>query len=187
MKEWFVSELQESLVTSVHDVQMTLNYLDSRGDLDINHIRIFGEGSGGTIAILSASADPRIKAVDVLDPWGDWPEWLAKSPQVPDSERPNYLTPEFLAKVSPPDPIQWLPISGAHPLRLEQTLFTSETPDAVRRRLLEALPPGAISIQYKDPVEYPCEASTEGKILDWLRQKLSTSGQANLCDDTPKN
>ena len=27
MKEWFVSELEESLATSVHDVQMVLNYL----------------------------------------------------------------------------------------------------------------------------------------------------------------
>jgi hypothetical protein len=31
MKQWFVSELQESLVLSVHDVQMVLNYLARRG------------------------------------------------------------------------------------------------------------------------------------------------------------
>jgi hypothetical protein len=70
---------------------------------------MFGQGSGGTIAILSASVDPRIKALDVLDPWGDWPDWLAKSPQVPDAERAAYLKPEFLAKVAPLDPVVWLP------------------------------------------------------------------------------
>ena len=41
MKEWFISELQESLATSAHDVQMVLNYLDSRGDLDMNRVRMF--------------------------------------------------------------------------------------------------------------------------------------------------
>src|SRR5271166_1018096 len=34
MKEWFVSELQEALATSVHDVQMILNFLAKRDDLD---------------------------------------------------------------------------------------------------------------------------------------------------------
>src|SRR5580693_1507287 len=31
MREWFISELRESLVSSVHDVQMILNYLATRG------------------------------------------------------------------------------------------------------------------------------------------------------------
>jgi len=73
MKEWFVSDLEHSLVGTTHDVQMVINYLASRGDFDMSRIGIFGEGSGGTIALLAASVDARIKAVDVLDPWGDWP------------------------------------------------------------------------------------------------------------------
>ena len=72
MKEWFVSDLQQSLVGTAHDVQMVLGYLAKRGDFDMTRVGIFGEGSGGTIALLAASVDPRIKAVDVLDPWGDW-------------------------------------------------------------------------------------------------------------------
>src|ERR1700734_1539970 len=70
MKEWFVSELQESLGSSVHDVQMILNYLSTRDDLDMSRVGMFGVGSGGTIAILAAAVDPRIKAIDVIDPWG---------------------------------------------------------------------------------------------------------------------
>src|SRR5262249_23149979 len=38
MKEWFVSELQESLATSVHDVQLILNYLADRGDVDLMRV-----------------------------------------------------------------------------------------------------------------------------------------------------
>ena len=64
MRQWFVSELQEAVVKSVHDVQMILNYLSTRGDLDLNRIGMFGQGSGGTIAILVASVDPRIKAIN---------------------------------------------------------------------------------------------------------------------------
>jgi len=33
MKQWFLSELQECLATSAHDVQMVLNYLAARADL----------------------------------------------------------------------------------------------------------------------------------------------------------
>ena len=104
MKEWFVSELQEALGSSVHDVQMILNYLATRGDLDMSRIGMFGVGSGGTIAILAAAADPRIKTIDVIDPWGDWPDWMAKSSLIPEVERPRYLTPEFLKKVAASGP-----------------------------------------------------------------------------------
>src|SRR5271167_585980 len=79
MKQWFVSELQESLATSAHDVQLVLNYLATRDDLDIERVGIFGDGSGATIAILAAAVDQRIKTLDLLDPWGDWPDWIAKS------------------------------------------------------------------------------------------------------------
>src|ERR1700723_1893260 len=67
MKQWFVSELQEALGSSVHDVQMILNYLSTRDDLDMSRVGMFGVGSGATIAILAAAADPRIKTIDVID------------------------------------------------------------------------------------------------------------------------
>jgi len=73
MKEWFLSELQESVATSAHDVQMVLNYLASRGDLDMNRVGMFAQGSGASIAILATAVDPRIKVLEALDPWGDWP------------------------------------------------------------------------------------------------------------------
>jgi len=69
MKEWFVSELQESLGKSAHDVQMVLNYLADRGDVDMGNVGVFGVGAGGTIAVMAASVDSRIKAIDLLDPW----------------------------------------------------------------------------------------------------------------------
>ncbi len=68
MREWFVSELQEALVTSVHDVQMILNFLSDRGDFDMNRVGMLGEGSGATIAILAAAVDPRIRALDLVNP-----------------------------------------------------------------------------------------------------------------------
>src|SRR5216684_3871874 len=98
MKEWFLSELQESLATSAHDVQMILNFLAARGDLDMTRVGMFGQGSGATIAILASAVDPRIKVLDVLDPWGDWPTWMATSEFPPKDERPDYVKPEFLKK-----------------------------------------------------------------------------------------
>lgn len=96
MSKWFVSELQEALSTSTHDVQMVLNYPETREDLDMKHVGMYGQGSGGAIAILSAAADPRIIALDLTDPWGNWPDWLKGSKQIPDEERAMYLKPEFL-------------------------------------------------------------------------------------------
>src|SRR5215831_8379545 len=93
MREWFVSELQESLATSAHDVQMVLNYLASRNDLDMSRVGMFTAGSGASIAILASAVDARIKVLDTLDPWGDWPMWMAASPMVPEEERAEYLKP----------------------------------------------------------------------------------------------
>lgn len=174
MKEWFVSDLQRSLAGTAHDVQMVLNYLQERGDFDLSHTGIFGEGSGGTIALLSASVDPRIKAVDVLNPWGDWTDWLAESRIVPDAERPNYLKPEFLQSIAPFDPVAILPRLGGTPLRVQQTLWDfSRTPEASSKRIAAALPSTAELIQYKDKRDYLERAGTHGKLLDWLSGHLT--------------
>ncbi len=78
-RQTFVSELEESLGATVHDVQMIINYLAKRGDFDMDRVGMWGDGSGASIAIMAAAVDSRIKAIDLLDPWGDWPEWLAQT------------------------------------------------------------------------------------------------------------
>ena len=78
MREWFLSELQESLATSAHDVQLVLDYLASRSDLDMSRVGMLTQGSGASIAILASAVDPRIKVLDAIDPWGDWPTWMAE-------------------------------------------------------------------------------------------------------------
>jgi hypothetical protein len=152
---------------------MVLNYLATRSDLDMDRVGIFGQGSGGAIAILSAAVDPRIKAVDAIDPWGDWPDWLAKSPQIPDAERERYLTPGFLGSVAPLDPMRWMSNLSTRPFRLEETLFSGITPEAARNRLVLPLPPHAIHVQYKTSEDYVRDASTGGRILDWLQGQLT--------------
>ncbi len=46
LKQWFISELQESIGSTVHDVKFILDYLAQRGEVDMNRIGMFGEGSG---------------------------------------------------------------------------------------------------------------------------------------------
>jgi hypothetical protein len=177
MKLWFVSNLQESLVGTTHDVQMVLNYLAQRGDFDMSRVGMFGEGSGGTIALLASSVDPRIKAVDVLDPWGDWPLWLATSPIVPDKERADYLKPAFLNPLTSLDPVNLLPTFNSAPLRVQQTEFDQTvTPDAVRKKIAEAVPKSAGFISYKDKQDYLEKASRNGKMLDWMFAHLAAEG-----------
>jgi hypothetical protein len=173
MKQWFLSELQESLATSAHDVQMVLNYLDARGDLDMNRVGMFAQGSGASIAILTSAADPRIKVLEALDPWGDWPTWLSTSPFVPEAERPEYVKPEFLKKISPLDPVDWLPKVQAKKIRLDDELFDTVTPAAAREKLRAAAPRGTDIMLYKNMGEFKARFQ-DGKNLEWIQRELQS-------------
>lgn len=174
MKEWFVSELQESLGTSTHDVQMILNYLEKRGDMDMNHVGMFGQGSGGAIAVLAAQADPRIKVLDLLNPWGDWPDWLKSSPQVPENERAAYLTPEFLQKVAALDPVRYLPQLRLKGLRVQQVMNEPITPADAKDKIAAAVPGPEQVARYKDEAAYR-EAWKVSGLSGWLREQIRPS------------
>jgi dienelactone hydrolase len=176
MKEWFVSELQESLAKSTHDVQMILNYLATRDDLDMSRVAMFGQGSGGAIAILASAADPRIKVLDLLDPWGDWPDWLAKSTAIPENERAAYLKPEFLAQVAPLDPVAWFPKVKAEHILLQDVRRDPIIPNECQERLEAAAPERATIDQFGNSrALYPVAAG--GKVFDWMKSQLRSDGK----------
>jgi len=174
MRQWFVSELQEALGSSAHDVQMVLNYLSTREDVDVSRVGMFGVGSGATIAILAAAADARIKALDLLDPWGEWRDWLAKSSLVPEAEREDYLKPEFLKRVGPLDPVRWLPQLGSRRIRLQHVLDDSVTPAICKQRIESAAPGSAQIVRYEDtPALY--KASSGGQLFQWIKQQVAAT------------
>lgn len=172
MKQWFVSELQEALATSTHDVQMVLNYLETRKDLDMDHVGMYGQGSGGAIAILAAAADPRITALDLTDPWGDWPDWLKGSKQIPEEERAAYLKPEFLQKVVNLDPITYLPHLKVKSLRIQQVANDPVTPAAAKSKIAAAAPKADDVVHYPDG-EAQHKAVFLGGITEWLARRLN--------------
>jgi hypothetical protein len=171
LKQWFVSELQESLGSTVHDVKFILDYLASRGDIDMNRIGMFGQGSGGTIAILAAAADSRIKAIDLLDPWGDWPVWLAKSSVVKeDPNKANYVKPAFLKKVAPLDSVLWLPKLKSIHIRLTQPMDADPVPRICKDRIKLALPhtKQVELVRYKTLAEM-YNAQGAGYLFQWIK------------------
>ena len=171
MREWFLSELQECLATSAHDVQMILNYLQNRGDLDMGRVGMYAQGSGATIAILASAADPRIRALDIIDPWGDWPTWLAKSPFVPNEERSTYTTSEFLNKVALLDPVQCLPKVQAKVIRLQDATFEPTTPQASKKKLRTAVPSRGSVLIYRTPEEFNAIVP-HNQELAWIQEEL---------------
>jgi cephalosporin-C deacetylase-like acetyl esterase len=173
MKQWFISELQESLATSAHDVQMVLNYLASRGDLDMNRVGMFTQGSGASIAILVSGVDPRIKVLEALDPWADWSTWMRRSPLVPEEERQEYLKPDFLKKVAAMEPVDVLPKIQAKKFRLDDELFDTATPRAIMEKLRSVAPAGATVRLYKDMDEFKA-AFQDGKNLEWIKKELES-------------
>ena len=181
LKKWFVSELPESIGASVHDVQLMIDYLETRDDLDTRRIGIFGQGSGGAISILAAAADRRIKAIDVMNPWGDWPDWLAHSQVVPDEERADYTSPAFLEKVNSLDPILYMDRLAGRSFRLQETLFDPAVPEEVRKKMQEALPKNGQLARYADQAIYTVNVSHNGRMLDWMQDQLGIS-RAGLPD-----
>lgn len=174
-KHWFVSELQQCLAESAHDVQMVLDYLASRGDLDMDRVGVFGQLSGASIAILAAAADPRIKVLDVLDPWGDWPTWMEKSPFVPRTERPDYVKPEFLSKIASLETLEWMPKVQAKKFRLQQREFENQTPLASKEKLQGAVPVDAAVVLYKTPADFDSAIGPNGdNALDWIKKAVTS-------------
>jgi pimeloyl-ACP methyl ester carboxylesterase len=171
MKQWFISELQESIGSSVHDVQLILNYLMERGDMDVEHAGLIGMGSGASIAILAAQADPRIKALDLLDPWGDWPDWLRESPAVPEEERARYTTPEFLKSVAALDPVAYLPTLKLMRLRLQQTLTDPVSPKSARERIATSVRDPRYLERYANS-ELLMKAWQVDGLSGWIKQQL---------------
>lgn len=182
MKQWFVSELRESLGSSVHDVQLILNYLAERGDMDMDHIGMFGMGSGASIAILAAHADPRIKTLDLLDPWGDWPDWLEFSPVVPASERPRYLMPEFLKSVATFDPVTYLPSLKTRSLRVQQTLSEPVTPKIAKEKIAAAVPDPSQLVKYENAQDLLKAWKATG-LSGWIKKQLRLQTPKDSADD----
>ena len=173
MKQWFLSELQESLATSAHDVQMVLNYLAQRDDLDMNRVGMFAQGSGASIAILASGVDPRIKVLEALDPWGDWPIWMAGSPFVPENEWPEYVKSDFVRKIATLEPLEWLPKMRAKKFRLDDEIFDTNTPKTAKEKLRAAAPAGASVLLYKNMEEFKA-AFQDGKNLQWIQHELQS-------------
>jgi hypothetical protein len=170
LKEWFISELQESLAATTHDVQMILNYLQTRSDLNTDQVAMYAQGSGASIAVLAASVDSRISVLDLLNPWGDWPDWLKKSQWIDDNERASYLRPEFLEKVSGLDPVRFLP-GLTQVVRLQQVKDDRITPTAARERMAASVPPGAAVLESDCWATY-WKAWKEKRLWDWARERL---------------
>jgi hypothetical protein len=171
MREWFVSELQECLAKSAHDVQLVLDYLATRGDFDMSRAGMFAQGSGASIGILASAVDPRIKVLDALDPWGDWSTWMATSPFVPEEERAEYVKPEFLKKVSLLDPVDWLPRIQAKKFRLQDALFDLNTPHPAKEKLRKAVSAPGIVVIYKTPEDFNAVVRSK-KDLEWIQSEL---------------
>jgi hypothetical protein len=171
-KMWFVSQLPECLAGTAHDVQLVIDFIEQRHDLDISRIGMFANGSSASIAILASAADPRIKVLDVLDPWGDWPTWLATSTFVPPDERADYVKPEFLKNVAPLETLDWLPKIQAKKFRLQQPAFNSENPASVKEKFRNAAPAGSVVVQYKSMDELKA-AFPHSSNLEWLKHELS--------------
>ena len=171
MREWFVSELPEALASSAHDVPLILDYLATRGDLDLARVGMFGQGSGGAVAVLAAAADPRIKAVDVLDPWGDWPDWMKDSPVVPEGERKDYVTPGFQKPLAALEPMVWITRLPGRRVRVQFIRDDAAMPAACQERFAASLPPGTEVERYADVPE-AMRSLADGRLGAWLGRQL---------------
>lgn len=174
-RDWFVYQLQEAMGTSVHDVQLILNYLSSRGDLDMSRVGMWGDGSGASIAIMAAAVDPRIKVLDLLNPWGDWPDWVAKTTLIPDDQRGEYVTPHFLSAMENLEPMKWLSALKTPQVRLQ---YIDEgltvTPAIVKQKMEAAAPAQTKVVHYANRSDFIGKVVATGTNFDWIKGQVGS-------------
>ena len=173
-KEWFVSELRESLVKSAHDVQMILNHLAEHENFDMGRVAMFGQGSGATIAILASTVDTRIRVLHLVTPWGDWPDWIARASIIPNEERDRYLKPDYLKQIASLDPIHTLPKVKAKDVLLQNLRRDAVTPAICEERIEKAAPSRVLIDQFGDGRAY-ASAFAGGKLFHWMKSELQTN------------
>jgi hypothetical protein len=181
-KESLVAEMQEALAESTHDVQLILDYLNTRDDLDTSRIGMFGAGSGASIAILASAADPRILAVDLLAPWGDWKEWFATSKIIDENLRPDFLKPEYLAAVTPLDPVTWFPKMHAKTVRLQDIRKNKSMPDDCQKKLEAAAPDFALINEYGNGRSFLAN-QPPAFTFQWLKDQLKPDATTVVAKD----
>ena len=181
LNQSFITELPEALATTVHDVQLILNYLETRHDLDTSRVGMFGEGSGGTIAILAAEADARIKAIDLLSPWADWSDWLARSSDVPEEKRKYLLQSDLLERLQPLEPLRYLPDLKSRQVRMLFKGDDTTVPAEVVSKIEFSAPAGAKIVLYPTTKEF-IAAITGGRLFEWIAGELKPAAaqQAGL-------
>ena len=104
-----------------------------------------------------------------MDPWGDWPDWLAKSGLVPENERAQYVKPDFLKNAAPFDPVQWFG-QVKIPVRLQYLSDPVVTPQIARDRITAAAPKQTRIIPHKEAVAQYKAAKL--KFFDWIKDQL---------------
>src|SRR5262249_14307011 len=104
-RDVFFGRLGTNLVRSAHDIQLVLDFLASRRDVNLDRVGLFGSGSGAAAAILASAVDSRIKVLDLYGPWGAWPEFFTNSSFLLAEKRGAFVTTEYLESLAWIDPV----------------------------------------------------------------------------------
>ena len=184
MKQWYLSELQEALAETTHDVQMILNYLQQRQEFDLSRVGVFGTGSGATVGILAATADSRIQVLDLLNPWGDWPIFMSTTQLLSPVERKDYVVPDFLAKVAPLDPVKWLPRLSEHQIRIQIIDEQVKQEKAALDNIEAAAPKDTNVIHYPTLAEHKA-ASSKTRAFQWVKDQLRSTTPLSTQNSIP--
>jgi len=117
-----------------------------------------------------------------LNPWGDWPDWMAKSAIIPENERPNYVKPEFLKKVAPLDPVQWLPQLKSQGIRIQRLKDDTVTPQVAEERIEAAAGP-AVKVVHYENVQQFYASSSGGRVFQWVKDRVRPIPEGKLATD----
>jgi hypothetical protein len=116
--------------------------------------------------------EPKLKRIDLIDPWGDWPDWMAGSRMILEDERPKLTGKDFLASVAGLDPVHFLP--GIDPSRVQMVsvAYDRDTPPAAKSAMESAMPKGAAIFRYATPAEFQAGMGGGDTLLKWLQPEF---------------
>ncbi|HKM67306.1 MAG TPA: hypothetical protein VJX70_09085 [Candidatus Acidoferrum sp.] len=170
-REKFLIQFPQNLLRAAHDIQLVLNYLATRGDLNLAAVGMYAAGSGGSAGILASAADSRIKVLDVFGPWGAWPEFFANSSIIPLGKRDTFLKPEYLQSLAKFDPVAWFPKCRARSVRIQDVRQQDLVPGGAQQKIEDAAPDFAEVNQFEDS-RVLLEMQGAGRVFGWTQAQL---------------
>jgi len=173
-----LTESRDGVVQTVIDARRTVDYLESRGDVDSTKIGLVGGSMGGILGAIFAGVEPRVKAAVLIVGGGNMSLMIMKSehPAIPPIraylEEKGITYQEIQGFLDPIDPINFIDKIAPRPLLMHNGKHDTIVPAEAGRQLYERAKQPKTVYWYDAGHNVPTELVAL-RTLRWLNENLT--------------